>query len=63
MLRKKPSLILLFVCVHKDTARYVFELLKTFRVTPETSYKRVKKKSFFSFFRAQPMFGPSKTLP
>lgn len=32
MLRKKPSLILYFACVHKDTARYVSSYSKPFKL-------------------------------
>ena len=35
MLRKKPSLILYFVCVHKDTARYVLSYSKPFGLLPK----------------------------
>ena len=35
MLRKKPSLILYFACVHKDTARYVLSYSKPFGLLPK----------------------------
>lgn len=50
--------------VLKDIARYVLSYSKPLELLPVTSCQREKKKSSFSFFRAQPMFeGTSKTLP
>ena len=50
--------------VLKDMARYVLSYSKPLELLPVTSCQREKKKSSFSFFRAQPMFeGTSKTLP
>ena len=50
--------------VLKDIARYVLSYSKPLELLSVTSCQRVKKKSSFSFFRAQQMFeGTSKTLP
>ena len=50
--------------VLKDIARYVLSYSKPLELLPVKSCQREKKKSSFSFFRAQPMFeGTSKTLP